>query len=142
MSDDAREREIAALIIRDVAELPDRTSPADEPHMMLVTMDELSAICVARIEAAWQREAEADAECAVAAETALAASRERVAALEGAAKKLAAHFKVSMAPNGERLLDHVCYDVPGQKQDGCGMVEDEDIIALLAALALTPGRAS
>ena len=28
-------------IIRDVAELPDRNSPEDQPDMMLVTMDEL-----------------------------------------------------------------------------------------------------
>lgn len=33
-----------AGIVRDVAELPDRTSPADQPEMMLVTQDELSEI--------------------------------------------------------------------------------------------------
>jgi hypothetical protein len=31
-------------IIRDVAELPDRTSPEDQPEMMLVTAAELAAI--------------------------------------------------------------------------------------------------
>ena len=32
------------LIIRDIAELPDRTSPSDQPEMMLVTEDELRVI--------------------------------------------------------------------------------------------------
>lgn len=36
-------------IIRDVAELPDRTSPEDWPDAMLVTADELRAILLARI---------------------------------------------------------------------------------------------
>ncbi len=36
-------------ILRDVAELPDRTSPEDQPHMMLVTVDELRAILDYRI---------------------------------------------------------------------------------------------
>lgn len=36
-------------IIRDVAELPDRTSPEDQPDMMLVTADELEAILDARL---------------------------------------------------------------------------------------------
>lgn len=31
-------------ILRDVAELPDRTSPLDQPEMMLVTRDELEKI--------------------------------------------------------------------------------------------------
>jgi len=31
-------------IIRDIAELPDRTSPADQPDMMLVSADELRGI--------------------------------------------------------------------------------------------------
>ncbi len=31
-------------IVRDVAELPDRTSPEDQPDMMLVTADELTLI--------------------------------------------------------------------------------------------------
>jgi hypothetical protein len=31
-------------IVRDVAELPDRTSPADQPDMMLVSADELRTI--------------------------------------------------------------------------------------------------
>lgn len=38
------EEEIARQIVRDVAELPDRTSPADAPEMMLVTADELTGI--------------------------------------------------------------------------------------------------
>lgn len=36
-------------IIRDVAELPDRTSPADQPEMMLVSADELRAILLNHI---------------------------------------------------------------------------------------------
>ena len=36
--------EIAALIVREVAELPDRTSPDDWPEAMLVTADELTEI--------------------------------------------------------------------------------------------------
>lgn len=35
---------LADAIILDVAELPDRTSPEDEPDMMLVTAEELRAI--------------------------------------------------------------------------------------------------
>lgn len=31
-------------IIQDVAELPDRTSPADQPEMMLVSAEELRSI--------------------------------------------------------------------------------------------------
>jgi hypothetical protein len=39
---------LACLIVRDVAELPDRTSPEDQPDMMLVTADELrSIVCAA-----------------------------------------------------------------------------------------------
>lgn len=34
----------ADLVVRAVAELPDRTSPEDQPEMMLVTPDELRAI--------------------------------------------------------------------------------------------------
>lgn len=37
-------REAMARVIRDVAELPDRTSPDDAPDMMLVTAEELSMI--------------------------------------------------------------------------------------------------
>lgn len=36
--------QIAAQIVRDVAELPDRTSPDDAPEMMLVTREELEVI--------------------------------------------------------------------------------------------------
>lgn len=36
-------------IVREVAELPDRTSPEDRPDMMLVTADELRAILATRI---------------------------------------------------------------------------------------------
>lgn len=44
----ARHERIADYICQDVAELPDRTSPADQPEMMLVTRDELySIICYA-----------------------------------------------------------------------------------------------
>ena len=37
-------RETITKIVRDVAELPDRTSPDDQPDMMLVTAEELQAI--------------------------------------------------------------------------------------------------
>lgn len=36
-------------VLNDVAELPDRTSPDDEPDMMLVTHDELKAILCRRL---------------------------------------------------------------------------------------------
>jgi hypothetical protein len=39
---------LATAIVRDVAELPDRTSPDDQPEMMLVTSDELRNIILAR----------------------------------------------------------------------------------------------
>jgi hypothetical protein len=35
---------IAEQVCRDVAELPDRTSPEDQPDMMLVTAEELAEI--------------------------------------------------------------------------------------------------
>lgn len=41
----------ADLIVRDVAELPDRTSPEDRPEMMLVSVDELRGIVEAHAEA-------------------------------------------------------------------------------------------
>lgn len=40
---------IAQSIVSDVAELPDRTSPEDQPDMMLVTADELTAIVLANL---------------------------------------------------------------------------------------------
>lgn len=46
----ARKREeIIVGVLRDVAELPDRTSPDDWPEAMLVTADELRAILTARL---------------------------------------------------------------------------------------------
>lgn len=36
--------DIVEMIVRDVAELPDRTSPEDQPDMMLVTAEELASI--------------------------------------------------------------------------------------------------
>lgn len=42
--------EIAALIVREVAELPDRTSPDDWPEAMIVTADELNEIVRAILE--------------------------------------------------------------------------------------------
>jgi hypothetical protein len=36
-------------VIGDVSELPDRTSPEDEPDMMLVTADELKTIILERL---------------------------------------------------------------------------------------------
>lgn len=51
----ARKREeIVNGVIRDVAELPDRTSPDDWPEAMLVTADELRAILLARLSLAPQ----------------------------------------------------------------------------------------
>jgi NTP pyrophosphatase (non-canonical NTP hydrolase) len=41
---DAAGEGLAEQIVREVAELPDRTSPEDQPDMMLVTADELAAI--------------------------------------------------------------------------------------------------
>ena len=40
---------IAQSIARDVAELPDRDSPADQPEMMLVSAGELEAIVMANL---------------------------------------------------------------------------------------------
>ncbi len=40
---------IAAGIVREVAELPDRTSPEYAPDMMLVSADELRAIVLAAL---------------------------------------------------------------------------------------------
>ncbi|WP_422383297.1 hypothetical protein [Roseibium album] len=36
--------ELIGLIIRDICELPDRTSPDDEPDLLLVTIQELDII--------------------------------------------------------------------------------------------------
>jgi hypothetical protein len=44
-------KELAALICRDLAELPDRTSPDDWPEAMLVTTDELQEIVNAAVSA-------------------------------------------------------------------------------------------
>jgi hypothetical protein len=41
--------QFVSSVIRDVAELPDRTSPDDEPDMMLVTADELKVIICNRL---------------------------------------------------------------------------------------------
>jgi hypothetical protein len=41
---------LADLICRDVAELPDRNSPADWPEAMLVTRDELRSIVLAALQ--------------------------------------------------------------------------------------------
>lgn len=48
-----RDERIATEIVREVAELPDRNSPDDQPDMMLVTQAELTAIIkfhIAKIE--------------------------------------------------------------------------------------------
>jgi hypothetical protein len=42
-------------VLNDVAELPDRTSPDDEPDMMLVTADELARIIRERLSEALSR---------------------------------------------------------------------------------------
>lgn len=47
--DDVRHVRIAHQICRDVAELPDRNSPSDQPEMMLVTHWELERIIVATL---------------------------------------------------------------------------------------------
>lgn len=47
--DAQKQREVIEGVIRDVAELPDRTSPADWPEAMLVTEAELRAILLARL---------------------------------------------------------------------------------------------
>lgn len=39
-----RHERIADFICQEIAELPDRTSPADQPEIMLVTRDELHTI--------------------------------------------------------------------------------------------------
>lgn len=44
-------REIVWAVVRDVAELPDRTSPPDEPMLMLVTEQELADILIYRLSA-------------------------------------------------------------------------------------------
>lgn len=41
--------DLPEMIVRDVAELPDRTSPADAPEMMLVTSTELDRIVSDRV---------------------------------------------------------------------------------------------
>ena len=51
MTTDKRAAAIAALIVRDVAEIPDRCSPDDQPEMMLVTSDELTHIVMRRLAA-------------------------------------------------------------------------------------------
>ena len=43
---DGEVEEMADMIVRDVCELPDRTSPDDQPEMMLVTGEELHSIVV------------------------------------------------------------------------------------------------
>jgi hypothetical protein len=49
---EATARECARLIVQDVAEIPDRFSPEDQPEMMLVTDAELFEICQSRVAAA------------------------------------------------------------------------------------------
>ena len=44
-----RREEVIRGVLQDVAELPDRTSPADWPDAMLVTAEELRAILEARL---------------------------------------------------------------------------------------------
>ena len=41
--------EIVTFIIRDVSELPKRTSPSESSDVLLVTVDELRAICTRNI---------------------------------------------------------------------------------------------
>lgn len=54
--------EIVAEIVRDVAELPDRTSPPDEPMMLLVTereLQEIAEIRIATLIASWRERGQA-----------------------------------------------------------------------------------
>lgn len=51
MADTPTREELADRICRDVADLPDRTSPDDQPEMMLVTGDELHGIVMNALEA-------------------------------------------------------------------------------------------
>ncbi|MCG6203660.1 hypothetical protein LPW26_03340 [Rhodopseudomonas sp. HC1] len=50
---------IISEIIEEVSELPDRTSPADQPDMMLVTADELEAILRDRLSFVFNETAQA-----------------------------------------------------------------------------------
>ncbi|XUM25092.1 hypothetical protein ACRAVF_34055 (plasmid) [Bradyrhizobium oligotrophicum S58] len=47
--------QFVSSVINDVAELPDRTSPDDEPDMMLVTAEELKTILCKRLSEALSR---------------------------------------------------------------------------------------
>jgi hypothetical protein len=49
--------ETVNLICREVAELPDRNSPADLPEAMLVTRDELAQIVTSALERMWKSKA-------------------------------------------------------------------------------------
>lgn len=51
MTDTPTREELADRICRDVADLPDRTSPDDQPEMMLVTGEELHGIVMNALEA-------------------------------------------------------------------------------------------
>lgn len=52
MTDEQIALEHARLIVRDVCEIPDRTSPDDQPEMMMVTVPELTGIAQTRLLAA------------------------------------------------------------------------------------------
>ena len=52
MTNEQRASELANEISRDVAELPDRTSPDDWPEAMLVTGEELHSLIIERFTAA------------------------------------------------------------------------------------------
>lgn len=86
--------ELANLICRDVCELPDRSSPDDDPDMLLVTTEELHAICVDHITAALQ------------------SSSDVVEIAEGAVRPEVAAFAVLMEQQ-LRANDHK----PGWKRD-------------------------
>lgn len=52
---DSEHDQFVNAVIRDVAELPDRTSPDGEPDMMLVTAEELKTILCTRLSEALSR---------------------------------------------------------------------------------------
>lgn len=56
--------DLPEMVVRDVAELPDRTSPDDQPDMMLVTAAELDRIVTSRIAEVTNRALDVIGHCA------------------------------------------------------------------------------
>ena len=76
-----RVEDVVNLIVRDVAELPDRTSPDDQPEMMLVAANELRGILSHRIRFLYDKWQNWRTRCGE-AENAEDQLRQRVAELE------------------------------------------------------------